>query len=155
MERLESIVESVQKIALAQPVVPTAILFILLIFSFVLMLKAQSRKDFDFAQMLQDENGKASSTRMFSFICLAVTSWIVSFMTISEKLTEQYFFYYLVVWSGTAVALKIVDKWNGTLPFSRGDMQQAAASGAAAAALGAAAATSGTLTPTDDQGRAQ
>lgn len=119
------------------PVIPTLILFVLLLFVFVLVGKAQSRDDFDFGDMLKDENGKVSSTRMFSFICLAVTSWIIAVLTISDKLTSEYFWYYLVIWSGTAVALKLVDKWNGTLPFSRNDMRQAVQAGADAAAAGA------------------
>lgn len=123
------------------PVIPTVILFLLLAFAFILVARAQARPDFDWADMLRDENGKVSSTRMFSFICLAITSWIMAILAISKELTPDYFWYYLVVWSGTAVALKLVDKWNGTLPFTRGDMQRATAAGAEAAAVGAAAAT--------------
>lgn len=121
------------------PVIPTLILISLLVFAFALVAKAQARPDFDFGEMLKDENGKVSSTRMFSFICLAVTSWVIATLTISDKLTSDYFWYYLIIWSGTAVALKLVDKWNGTLPFSKGDMRQAMQGGAQAAALGAAA----------------
>lgn len=137
----QTVFRNMETIMLAQPVVPTALLFVLLLFAFTIMLKAQKRKDFDWADMLKDDDGKVSSTRMFSFICLAVTSWIVAYLTISDKLTEQYYWYYLVIWSGTAVALKMIDKWNGTLPFSRGALQDATNTGAAAAALGAAAAT--------------
>lgn len=112
-------VEVIQNSVASLPIVPTAILFCLLVFAFALVLRAQSRDDFDFADMLRDDDGKVSSTRMFSFICLAVTSWIIATLTISDKLTPDYFWYYLIVWSGTAVALKLVEKWNGTLPFGR------------------------------------
>jgi hypothetical protein len=121
------------------PIIPTLILLVLLIFAFAIMVKAQARRDFDFADMIRDDGGKVSSTRMFSFICLAITSWIMAILTIGDKLTSEYFWYYLVVWSGTAVALKLVDKWNGNLPFTRSDMQQAVQAGAQAAAVGAAA----------------
>lgn len=107
-----------------QPVVPSLILVCLLVFAFVLLVRAQQRPDFDIAQMLQ-EDGKVSSTKMFSFIAIAVSSWIIAFLTIAKALTPEYFSYYLIIWSGTAVAIKIVDKWNGTLPFSRSDMANA------------------------------
>lgn len=123
--------------------VPTTILIALLGLAALVALRAQSRDDFDFADMLRGDDGKVSNTKMFSFISIAVTSWMVAYLTISGKITPEYFWYYLVVWSGTAVALKLVDKWNGSLPFTRGDMQQAMQGGAQAAALGAAAATPG------------
>lgn len=127
--------------------IPTTILFVLLGLGALVALRAQSRDDFDFADMLRGDDGRVSSTKMFSFVSIAVTSWIVAYLTISGKITPEYYWYYLVVWSGTAVAMKLVDKWNGSLPFSRGDMQQAMQGGAQAAALGAAAATPGNNQP--------
>lgn len=100
-----------------QPVVPTLLLFLLLLFAFFVLVRAQRRPDFDLAEMLKDETGRISGARAFAFVSLAVTSWIVTYQTISGSLEPQYFFYYITTWSGASVAMALINKWDGSIPF--------------------------------------
>lgn len=94
---------------------PTLILACLLLLAAWVLLRAQRRPDFDLADMLRDDAGKLSSTRIFAFISLAITSWILAYLTVTEKLNENYYLYYLVTWSGATVLMKFIDRWGGVV----------------------------------------
>jgi hypothetical protein len=85
-----------------------------------LISRAQKDPDFDIANTLRDEAGKESATRVLTFGAFAVTSWGYA---VSAFALPQYFsevtLYYLAFWSGSPVALKLAEKWNGNLPWSK------------------------------------
>ena len=101
-----------------------AIAFFLIFGAFVYVLwQAQHTPDnnFDVKDMLRDANGKPSAFRLFSFICAAATTWALMYHTIKTtgQINEWIFALYLAVWSGSAVASKIVDAYqsrNGGTP---------------------------------------
>ena len=98
--------------------IPAAVLAVILLGALYVVHKAQEREDFDFADMLRDDNDKPSALRLGIFVCLAVSSWALIYDTIHQKeLDPQAFGIYILVWSGAKIAEKIVDmvaaKWVG------------------------------------------
>ena len=97
--------------------VALTILFLQLVLLAFVLYRAQKRPDFDVARFLRDENGKESAGRAFAFICLAVMSWGFAMLIFLDRMTEYYFFIFGGLWAGTPVAMEMVKKWNGAMPF--------------------------------------
>jgi hypothetical protein len=53
---------------------------------------------------LLTEDGKTSKAACVMFGAFALSTWILIFLTINEKITEGYFGAYLAAWVGPAVA---------------------------------------------------
>lgn len=81
---------------------------------------AQRREDFDFAEMLRDELGKASALRLGVLGSFAVSSWtLVHEALATGSIEPQLYWAYLATWSGAMVFIKAVDKWEGKLPWTK------------------------------------
>ena len=76
------------------------------------MVRAQGRQDFDFAEMLKDEQGKPSAFRLIGFGAFGVTSWVLMLHGVSEKMDDWMWRDYLLAWSGSVVLAKAVDAWR-------------------------------------------
>lgn len=78
--------------------------------------KSQLRQDFDFAEMLKDDTGKLSVTRLGTMVCLVVSSWVMIYTTTHSKTeTVLYFFgMYMGVFSGAKVVERAIDAWRDT-----------------------------------------
>lgn len=100
--------------------VALSILFLQLSLLGFVLYRAQKRPDFDVARFLRDENNKESAGRAFAFICLAVMSWGFAMLIFLDRMTEYYFFIFGGLWAGTPVAMEMVKKWNGAMPFGVG-----------------------------------
>lgn len=92
------------------------LLILLLVFAWVLN-KTQKNPDneFDFADMLKDDQGKPSASRMAVFVCLALSSWAIMYLVINNKSRidlTTIFIAYMVIWSGQKVAEKFLDVWG-------------------------------------------
>ena len=103
---------------------------VVLVFVFMLLLmllwKTQHNptNNFDFSDMLRDDQGKPSHTRLASFICLAMTSWYVMYAAVktSGKIDTWVFITYITLWSGVPLASKFIDAYAGRLtPGSKDD----------------------------------
>lgn len=97
--------------------IPAMVLLVLLFAGWGVVKKAQSRTDFDFAQMLKDDNGKESVSRLGALTAIAVSSWAVMYDTIHSQAADHAILgIYLAVWSGTKIADKFADaflaKWS-------------------------------------------
>lgn len=103
----------------ADVLVPAAILAFILAFLVAVLLRAQSRPDFDVANFLRDEARKESALRAFAFVALGLSSWVIATLTFQGHMTPDYFLYYNLTWANTLAIVKLVDKWNGVLPFSK------------------------------------
>jgi hypothetical protein len=91
-------------------------LVLLLVFAlgaWVLWRTQTSENNFDFADMLRDTEGKASSSRLAMFVCLAVSSWGFMYLLITKKgeMDTWLFLGYVGIWSGTKVAEKGIDMY--------------------------------------------
>jgi hypothetical protein len=97
--------------------IPAIVLLIILAMGWGIVKQAQKREDFDFSNMLRDDNNKESALRFAVFVALAVSSWFVIYDTIHNKAGDnQALLIYVVVWSGAKVAEKLVEalaaKWS-------------------------------------------
>jgi hypothetical protein len=79
-------------------------LVVLLLVAAWVVWKAQTRADFDFAEMLQDDSHKASALRLGVLGSFAISSWIVLHDTLAGTISDWQFGVYLGVWSGAKVA---------------------------------------------------
>ena len=98
---------------------PIVVLAALLCLALIVLYTAQQRQDFDIATMLKDDSGKESALRLGVLVSLAISSWGVVYMVMNDKDASQLWFAYLATWSGSMVFIKIVDKWNGQMPWSK------------------------------------
>lgn len=100
---------------------------LMLVFMCVLILavlwRASRAQDFRLAAMLKDEAGKESALRFGCFISIAVSTWCLMRVTLAAQITAdvlvQIFYAYLFTWSGSLVFVKVIEKWNGVLPWSK------------------------------------
>jgi hypothetical protein len=98
-----------------------------LIFILGIWVLWQTQKDpknnFDFTDMLRDENGKPSAYRLAIFVCLAVSTWAIMYMVIATegKLDTWIFVWYIAIWSGAKVAEKAIEAYMGRSQRERGD----------------------------------
>ena len=111
---------------------PSVVLLAMLAAGTYVMYKAQQREDFDFADMLRDDNNKPSAFRMAIFVCLGVSSYLLLFITF--KLVAQvtvswvdtlnalfpWYALYILVFSGAKIAEQMVEtlmvKFGAKLP---------------------------------------
>jgi hypothetical protein len=101
--------------------VPTVVLLFLTLVSLYIGWRAQTRKDFDFGNMLRDEAGKESAVRFGVLGSFAVSSWVLMRESMAVgSVDAQLFLAYLVTWSGALVFVKGVEKWDGHLPWAKG-----------------------------------
>jgi hypothetical protein len=92
--------------------IPSIVLIALLVLGAVVMHLAQKKADFDFSEMLKDDNGKPSAMRLAIFVCLAASTWVLIKLAMTcadvDKLFN-YFMAYLAVWSGAKIVEKLLD----------------------------------------------
>lgn len=88
--------------------VPLAILACIAWALWVLIGRASRTEGFRLADMLCDENGKASSARLISFATWAITSWVLAVVVLTRPdLLIEAMVVYLVFWSGVPAAKTI------------------------------------------------
>lgn len=91
------------------------LIFMTLAFVYVLF-RTQQREDFDLADMLRDETGRASSVRMGAFVCLGISSWGIMYMLVKYQgvIDTWIFLGYMGIWSGAKAVEKAIDAWAST-----------------------------------------
>lgn len=120
-EQLETYLVALTSSVTIGIIIPILILLGITSAIWMLISRAQKDPEFDIANTLRDEAGKESATKVLTFGAFAVTSWGLAVVVFAlPQYFEQAFFWYLFFWSGTQVALKMADKWSGTLPFTKG-----------------------------------
>lgn len=101
---------------------PALVLMFMLIGMALIVIKAQARADFDWAEALRDDNNKVSAFRLAILVSMAISSWFLVEITVdviktADDLQKTYYYYvtYLVVWSGAKIVEKalqfLVDKF--------------------------------------------
>lgn len=98
---------------------PTIVLALLFVLGVFVMWKAQRKDGFDFGNMLRDENGKESGVRLGVLVSLAISSWWIVYLALHNILGTYEQLLYLGTWSGAAIVAKVIEKWDGTGPWSR------------------------------------
>lgn len=95
-----------------------ALLVVLLALGAFVMWRASRDGGFRWSDMLRDEKDKPSATRLGIFVSLAVSSYVVMVMaTKVDEFIVDVLFWFLLTWSGTLIFAKVIEKWDGKLPF--------------------------------------
>ena len=77
------------------------------------MIRAQRSGNFNFGEMLRDEDGRPSSSRVIGFGAFAASTWVLMRYATSNTITDWIWWGYLAAWSGSAVLSKAIDAWRG------------------------------------------
>ncbi len=77
-------------------------------------VQQDKHNDFDFQDMLRDENGKPSAFRLAVFISLAVSTWVIMRIVLKTNAIDSWIFVtYLGIWSGAKVAETALNAYSG------------------------------------------
>ena len=91
---------------------PAFILLLIFLLGLYVLWKTQKADNgFDFSEMLRDDSGKPSSSRLAVFVCLAVSTWAIMYMLITNNgvIDTWIFIAYVAIWSGAKVAERFID----------------------------------------------
>jgi hypothetical protein len=104
-------------------ILPGLLLVVLLGFAALVLWRAQSRPDFDIADLLREPSAdgsmKVSTWRFASLMAFAIHS-AYFYASLFIKPDPELFAWYGVLWGGAPAALLLAEKWNGNLPFAKG-----------------------------------
>lgn len=101
--------------------VPLILLGLLMFASLWMLVCASRSPNGTVGRMLQDENAKASVLRLTVLWGFIVASWVVMKDTLRPEGVDRWVFaIYVAGTFGAHVAVKLGEKWNGTLPWSKG-----------------------------------
>ena len=110
-----------------QVTIPNLLLVTLIAMGFWVFSKAQQRPTFEIGDMLIDENGKASSSRFAVFIALALSTYLLAFVTINKTVDGNTLLYlfgiYIVTWASSKSLENLIQAW-GNNRQQNGNMQQ-------------------------------
>lgn len=87
--------------------IATVILFLILFLGGCILWTIQQKgnNNFNFEEMLRDEEGKPSSFRLAVFVSLAVSTWIIMYIVLKTNTLDTWMFVtYLGIWSGAKIA---------------------------------------------------
>lgn len=87
--------------------IPTIVLMVVMGLGAWILWKVQKdpNNDFNFEEMLRDENQKPSAFRLAIFISLAVSTWVIMHIVLKTNTIDSWVFVtYLGIWSGAKVA---------------------------------------------------
>lgn len=96
---------------------PATVLLVMLLLGVYVLYKTQQdpHNDFDFADMLRDENGKPSAFRLGIFASLAISSWVIMSIVVTTHSIDLWVFgFYLIIWSSAKIADKLADAYMVT-----------------------------------------
>lgn len=101
--------------------IPGAILAAIFALGVWVLWRAQKRSDFDLADMLRNDENRGSNTKAGFFVALGVSSWVIATLTVQKTMTVDFFWAYNVTFSGSFLLKAAIDKWNGVVPFTKGE----------------------------------
>ena len=85
------------------------------------VIRAQASGKFDFGEMLRDEDGRPSSSRVMGFGAFAASTWVLMRYATANSITDWIWWGYLAAWSGSAVLSKAIDAWRGVNTSKTGE----------------------------------
>lgn len=97
------------------------VLGLLLLLPVWIMYAAHKETGFSWGQMLRDTDNKSSAVRIGVPISLAVSSYGAMYVMVKWPPADalKYHTLFLAIWSSTLVVSKIIDRWDGRLPFAK------------------------------------
>ncbi len=104
--------------------IPNLLLSSLLGLAVWVLFSASRSVRFDPVDMLLDERGKASSSRLAVFVALAVSTFIMVYFTTNKGVDDETLLYmfgaYIMTWAGSKTLEKGVEAWSHKRPSSSG-----------------------------------
>jgi hypothetical protein len=100
----------------AHGTVPNLLLILLLGLGFIVLVSATRISHFRLGDMIIDERGKASSSRISMFIALGLSSYMLAYLTINKTVSDETLLYvyvaYLLTWASSKTLDKFVSGWS-------------------------------------------
>lgn len=115
---MDALLKTIAGSITVQLILPALMLLILLWLMMFVLWRAQKREDFDLANMLRGDEGKESPWRLCTLGAFAISSWALMTEVLSNRLTPEVWWGYLLTWSGAIVMLELAKRWSGDLPFA-------------------------------------
>ena len=101
--------------------VPLMALFIMLFMSFWMLFCAARRPDSLLGKMMQDGEGKPSVMRLVTLWGFNISSWVVMRDTMRpEGVDVSVFGIFVAATFGGPIAGKLLERWNGYMPWTKG-----------------------------------
>ena len=89
------------------------ILLVLLVAICWIGWRAQAtRGDVDFVEIFRDETGKMTWSRFSAVGAFITSTWVLTSLASLKTMNNELYYAYLLCWSGSAVALKLVEVWK-------------------------------------------
>jgi hypothetical protein len=102
------------------PAGPFVVLLFLLAGLGLMLWKAQRTGKLDLSNMFKDDAGKESGLRFAILGSWVISSWGLMALVVSKsEYVVPAYICYLLFWSGAPIAAKLIERWNGTLPWSK------------------------------------
>ena len=95
--------------------IATVIMIVILMLGGWVLFRVQHDKsnNFNFEDMLRDDNGKPSSFRLAIFVSLAVSTWIIMYIVLKTNTLDTWMYIsYLAIWSGAKIAEKAIEVYG-------------------------------------------
>ena len=104
-------------------IIPLVILVLMLSIVGYTLLLAQRRNDFDIAQIFCDETARPTTARFIMLLAFGFSCYYLTSKLLSGNTDPGEFYAFLAAWSSSLAMLKLAEKWDGRMPFSKGPDQ--------------------------------
>lgn len=100
-------------------IIPLLILVVMMASIWRLVLFAQRKEGFNIERIFLDEEEKPSAARLIMLMAFAFSCWYLSARVFSGKPDANEFYAFLAAWASSLTLIKLAEKWNGQLPFTK------------------------------------
>lgn len=100
-------------------IVPLVILFMMMLAVWRLVVYAQRKPDFNIEKIFLDDEGKPSAARFVMLMAFAFSCWYMACARLAGAVTANEFYAFLATWGSSPTLMRLAERWNGSLPFSK------------------------------------
>lgn len=100
-------------------IIPLVILFAMMFFIWRMLSTAQRNHEFRIHEIFCDEAGKASAARFLMLMSFGYSCYYLTAGLIAGKPDPLFFLGFLAAFANSLAFVKLAEKWDGQLPFTR------------------------------------
>lgn len=104
--------------------IPNTLLLTLIALGVWVLFSASRSNRFHAVDMLLDEQGNASSSRLAVFVALSLSTFMLAYVTINKTVGDETLLYmygaYILTWAGSKTLEKGLEAWTNRPPAQRG-----------------------------------
>jgi hypothetical protein len=100
-------------------IIPMVILFAMMFFIWRMLTTAQRNHEFRIHEIFCDEERKASAARFIMLMAFGYSCYYLTTRLLAGNPDRTEFFAFLAAWSSSLTLLKLAEKWDGQLPFTK------------------------------------